>query len=601
MTIPEIENNRRILIIDDNASIHADFQKILGKQESSGNDLSQAASALLGSSVSAPQKRADFELTSAFQGQEGLAEVRQAVGSGRPFAMAFVDVRMPPGWDGIETTARLWEADPDLQVVICTAYSDYSWDDMSARLNTSDRLVILKKPFDLVEVLQLAHALTTKWLMTQRARWRVNDLDRMVSQRTADLASANQKLQEQQRVLSTLMGNLPGMAYRCHADSERTMEFLSDGCLGLTGYAPSDLTWNRKVAYGTIIHTEDRPAVQAQIQAALAARRKYQLTYRITTAGAVERWVWEQGMGVADADGKILALEGFITDISERKRLEQQVRQAQKLEAVGQLAGGVAHYFNNLLTVILGNAELVLTSRTAFGISDKESLREISAAAGQAASLTQQLVAFSRQQVMQTRPCDVNEVVCDLPRRTRPFLREGVHFQCRYGLGLPSVEADGSMIEQALTHLVANAIDAMPQGGGVLVTTEKSHFDAADVEGRTDARAGDFVCITVTDTGRGILPEHLPHMFEPFFTTKDVGKGTGLGLATVYGIAKQHGGWVTVSSEVGKGSTFKLFLPVADGSASRWPKSLLARMPLSPRDRIQVAPPEELEDIGLFE
>ena len=167
MKTEHIENNRRILIIDDSQSIQADFRKILAVKDSSDTELITARAELFGGAVATPGKR-HFELTAALQGQEGLAAVQAAKQSGQPFAMAFVDIRMPPGWDGIETTARLWETDPDLQVVLCTAYSDYSWKSITARIGNSDRLVILKKPFDTVEVLQLANALTEKWRLFRK-------------------------------------------------------------------------------------------------------------------------------------------------------------------------------------------------------------------------------------------------------------------------------------------------------------------------------------------------------------------------------------------------------------------------------------------------
>jgi CheY-like chemotaxis protein len=188
---PGEPNSHRILIIDDAPAIHDDFRKILNKVETPALD--QARAALFGSPT-APSERVNFVLDSAYQGQEGLALVERALTDGQPYALAFVDIRMPPGWDGIETISRLWAADPDLQVVICTAYSDYSWDQVIERLGRTDSLLILKKPFDGVEVLQLAHALTRKWLLTRQAKSRLADLDRMVNERTQDLRALNDRL-----------------------------------------------------------------------------------------------------------------------------------------------------------------------------------------------------------------------------------------------------------------------------------------------------------------------------------------------------------------------------------------------------------------------
>src|SRR5438046_1354489 len=180
-------HNHRILIIDDNPSIHEDFRKILGPADAKLAEERDATEASLFGDHAGASSAQNFRIDSAFQGQEGLEKVRAACAEGAPYAMAFVDVRMPPGWDGIETIARIWEVDPDLQIVICTAYSDYSWDEMIARFGCSDRLVILKKPFDVVEVLQLANALTEKWRVTQQAKGRLEDLEQMVNKRTRDL------------------------------------------------------------------------------------------------------------------------------------------------------------------------------------------------------------------------------------------------------------------------------------------------------------------------------------------------------------------------------------------------------------------------------
>jgi two-component system sensor histidine kinase/response regulator len=185
--------NRRILIVDDNAAIHEDYRKILaGPPEAAGAYAAMRAE-LLGCAV---QKAGitKFEVSFAFQGQEALERVKEAVGAGRPYAMAFLDVRMPPGWDGVETAARIWEVYPDLQIVICSAYSDYSWDEMVAKIGQSDRLLILKKPFDNVEVLQLAHALTEKWQLHQQAKWQQAQLEKMVRERTSELMETNARL-----------------------------------------------------------------------------------------------------------------------------------------------------------------------------------------------------------------------------------------------------------------------------------------------------------------------------------------------------------------------------------------------------------------------
>ena len=189
MKVESPVRNRRILIVDDSPAIHDDFKKILVRSNPAGNDFESAEASLFGPPEARAGDEQDFELTSAFQGEEALAAVRAAVKADRPFAMAFVDVRMPPGWDGIETIVQLWRVDPDLQIILCTAYSDYSWKELCARIGATDQMVILKKPFDAIEVLQLANALAEKWSLLQQTRRKVQDLER--ARRRAHAGTAN--------------------------------------------------------------------------------------------------------------------------------------------------------------------------------------------------------------------------------------------------------------------------------------------------------------------------------------------------------------------------------------------------------------------------
>jgi PAS domain S-box-containing protein len=240
---------------------------------------------------------------------------------------------------------------------------------------------------------------------------------------------------------------------------------------------------------------------------------------------------------------------------------QEQLRQIQKMEAIGQLAGGVAHDFNNLLVVMRGNAELLSMDAEHLSADANESVDQIIAAADRAANLTRQLLAFSRKQVLQSQPLALNEVIANLTRMLTRIIGEHIQLQCHYGARLPYVQADPGMMEQVLVNLVVNARDAMPQGGQLHVATEKLNLTETYARVNPEARSGEFVCLTLRDTGSGIAPEHLPHIFEPFFTTKAAGKGTGLGLATVYGIIKQHQGWIEVSSNPGAGTLFKILLP----------------------------------------
>lgn len=258
----------------------------------------------------------------------------------------------------------------------------------------------------------------------------------------------------------------------------------------------------------------------------------------------------------------IPAVHCYASDITERLNLEEQLRQLQKMESVGQLAGGVAHDFNNILTIIQGYCNL-LQLEDQLPPRDAESLRQIATAAERAAGLTKQLLAFSRKQVMRPQRLNLNEVVGNLTKMLQRILGEDIVLQFSWEGDVPTVHADTGMIEQVLMNLAVNARDAMPQGGRLMISTTALKVGAEYIRRHPEARPGEFVCLSVRDSGCGIPPEVLPHIFEPFFTTKDVGKGTGLGLATVYGIVAQHQGWIEVNSHLGEGTTLRVCLPAA--------------------------------------
>ncbi len=243
-------------------------------------------------------------------------------------------------------------------------------------------------------------------------------------------------------------------------------------------------------------------------------------------------------------------------------QLEAQLRQAQKLEAVGLLAGGVAHDFNNLLAVIRGTAELLLMDASHVNTQARTDIEQIVRASDRAAGLTRQLLLFSRSEAVQPHPLALNDLVANLAKMLKRIIREDIILECHYAKDLPFVQGDPGMLEQVLVNLVMNARDAMPRGGTLHIQTEKVSLDAARAQANPQAREGEFVCLSVRDTGIGIAPEHLSRIFERFFTTKEPNKGSGLGLATVHGIVRQHRGWVEVSSRLGQGATFRIVLPV---------------------------------------
>jgi PAS domain S-box-containing protein len=266
-----------------------------------------------------------------------------------------------------------------------------------------------------------------------------------------------------------------------------------------------------------------------------------------------------------DATGRIDGLVAAVEDITERLLLEAQLRQSQKMESVGQLAAGVAHDINNILTVIQGHAGLLLNV-TPPNSDAVRSLKQISAASERAAKFVRQLLTFSRKQIFRSKVIDLNAVLRNMENMLPQMLGEDIALEYHYQPNLPHIEADTGMLDQIVMNLAVNARDAMPKGGKLIIETSLFESGTAYMRQHPEARQGWFVCLRVTDNGCGMDRKVVQRLFEPFFTTKEVGKGTGLGLATIYGMVKQHQGWIEVHSEVGVGSTFKVFLPVASGA-----------------------------------
>lgn len=461
--------NRRILLIDDTPSIHEDFRKILMPPMEQNAALDEMESALFGEA--AKPQAPPFELDSAYGGQEGLQLLCTAMQQARPYALAFVDMRMPQGWDGAQTVEELWKVDPDLQVVVCTAYSDYSWEELLSRLKAHDRLLILKKPFDNIEVQQMANTLAAKWDMARRARLKTGHLEQLVEQRTEALTLASQALQQ---------------------------------------------------------------------------------------------------------------------EIDERKQLQSQLIQSEKLASLGQMAAGVAHEINNpvgFVTSNLGTLEsdfkqlqrmLDAYQQAEAALAPGDCLEQLSAlrneldldflkedipilireskdGIGRVTQIVKDLKNFSRvdndeqwqwANLQQGIDSTLNIVASELKHKADVIK----HYQ-----PLPEIECLASQINQVVMNLVINAAQAMgPERGTITLSN--------GVE-------GDRVWLEVADNGCGIAPHSLQKIFDPFFTTKPVGEGTGLGLSLSYGIVKKHHGDISVSSEVGRGTTFRVVLPIRQTAA----------------------------------
>lgn len=339
-----------------------------------------------------------------------------------------------------------------------------------------------------------------------------------------------------------------------NADKSR-MDYVSPGYEDLWGRSIEDL-YRRPMAFFEAIVPEDRARIQTLLQHQVDG--SYDVEYQIQRPDGSRRWIWDRAVPVLDEQGEVTLIVGIAEDITAIKQREAELVQAKKMEAVGRLTGGIAHDFNNLLTVIAGNAELLLE---AYG--DDELIQEILYASRRAAELTGQLMSFSRQRPFRRERVDVNALIKELTALLRRVIGADVVLELDLADELWVIATDRAQLEASLVNLAINARDAMPSGGRLTLHTHNETCSGPEGDASGQLAGGDYVVIRVQDTGVGMAPEVLEKVFEPFFTTKAVGKGTGLGLATVFGFARVSGGQVEVSSALGQGSTFTLFLPRA--------------------------------------
>jgi two-component system NtrC family sensor kinase len=464
--------NQRILVVDDNHAIHDDFNKIFAPPDATAGTLDDLEAALLDLPAASVPPPPPFELVSAFQGREALDHVVAATRDGRPFALAFVDMRMPPGWDGLETIERIWQVDSDIQIVICSAYSDHSWSDLRARLGPRESLLILKKPFDTLEVVQCAHALTNKWQLARRVRAQVDELEATVASRTQELVQANAALAEHLRV---------------------------------------------------------------------------------------------------------------------RERMETELRLSQKLEAVGQLAAGVAHEINTPVQYVADNLQFLRDGMVALSTMASAMVAEALAARTDATAplvdrMTGLATAADLDYLSREIPVSLDSVhdgvariakiVRAMKELAHPGPREATAVDLARALqnaldvtaatyryvadvetefaALPPVVCFGSDLNQVFLNLIVNAAHAM----------EDKQAGRGQLGIRTSLD-GDHAMIAISDTGSGIPEANRDRIFDAFFTTKEVGRGTGQGLAISRSIVvDRHGGTLTFDSKVGVGTTFYVRIPI---------------------------------------
>jgi len=488
-----------------------------------------------------------FEIAGAGTGAGALLCAAEARAQGRPYALVFAAPGPPPARPGLQTLARLREENPALEVVVCGGPAD-SWEgDLAVKLDSSDRCLFLPKPLDPVFTLRFTLLFAQKFTAALRTALALAQSDSLLSAAEA----ARRAAQEQCRLL---FDNNPIPIYVC---DQTTFAFLAvnEAAVHLYGYSRDEFL---AMTLLDLAQPQDIPAFRQRLsKLAPCAGNCGVWQHRVRDGKYLEVEITTHGLAVEGRQAWLF----MVMDVTERSRLEAQLRQAQKMESVGQLASGIAHDFNNLLTVISGHAGMLMAEPPS-SAKAADSLKEISQATKRASDLTRQLMTFSRKHELHLQVADLNEVVNNVGKMLRRILGEDITLRVEFAPGLPSIKADLGMLEQVLMNLAVNSRDAMPKGGQLLIRTSAAQIDQAQARLNPEAAPGQFVCLTFSDTGCGIAPENLGRIFEPFFTTKELGHGTGLGLATVYGIVKQHQGWIQVASRIQEGATFQVYFPV---------------------------------------
>ena len=548
----------RVLIIDDNEAIHQDLQKLLGPQHSHNEALERSRSALFSPRGSASGTDPGYALTCTQQGKEALDLARAANHEGKPFAVAIVDGRMPAGWDGLTTIQHLWREFPDLQIVLCTAFSDHTWEDIQRRLGRTDSLLVVKKPFEAIEIRQAVSALSRKWQLARESQTRLDEL------------------RKAQRQVQAIIDYAPSLI--CLRGLDGRFLLVNGGFCHRFGVT-------REAIFGR---------TPTQVMTSVLAAQLVDRDTEVLSQGRTVEWEAEVSLPGGDRtlmitkfplygmDGIPYAIAAVMTDLSRRKATEESVRHRVTMLAMARMAGSVAHDFNNLLTSIVGHYDLAIRKLEPQHPLHRP-LDEIGKAALQAATLASRLLRFSRQQVQAARPCDLGELLQGQQETLMAQLGGAITLVMPPLPETLMVMVDPEQLHLVLQDLAAFAREMMPEGGQVSVTAALQHSSV----GAGMSRAIELV---IQDNGPGLSQERLATLFDPF--TDSGGGLANLGLAGARAVMMQFGGTISVRSSPGQGTTFTLLLPHHERPSIAEPLAVAKADATAPKATILVAEDE---------
>ncbi|UJX41329.1 response regulator [Desulfovibrio sp. JY] len=552
----------RLLVADDEPRILALFTEILAPRD----DILGGLDGLGGAPPVSDEPR--FELTLCRQGEEAVAAVVAAKRERRPYAAAFLDVHMPPGRGGLFAAEEIRALDPWVQIVVVTTFTDVDPASIAARVPPADKLLYIQKPFHSQEIRQFATSLCAKWRAERDFTALKSHLETLVSERTAALASANRKLtreiEERERVtklIVTAKREWEGIFDSVQdmvvvIDRERRVRRLNLAMAHRLGLSPREVV-GREAAF--VFDLPDRPGERSGEILAMTDGRHHS---REIAIARLHGEFLVTASPLSHADDVPIGTVFVAHDITERKNLEQRLRQSQKMEAIGTLAGGIAHDFNNILGIIMGFTEMIEGDAP----PDSPLARRVDhilSACRRARDLVLQILSFSRQNEQGAKPLHVAPLVKETLKLIRATVPNSIELVDAVRPGRDTILAEPTQIQQIIMNLCGNAAQAMRETGGVLeVGLEECLGGLCPIGG--DAPAADCLRLWVRDTGPGIPVDIQERIFDPFFTTKKPGEGTGMGLAVAHGVVRKYNGDIKVESAPGQGATFSVYLPLAD-------------------------------------